>query len=704
MSLDPISKANFLIYPGGGMSSWGDNYEGELGHESHSTIWDPEEIPNFWQDIDAVMSNTDDQTFAIAEYRSSIFAWGNNTTNSLGINDPHGENKIVFPDNVDIKNVYSSNSGQNFALLDNGDLYGWGKNTNGWINPDPGAPSIITTPFLLTGSVRDFAARGSGMYLVRDDGTAYAWGNNANQILGVGSSVNTVNTPTPVAGISGIQKIYATYTDQVFAIDSAGKFYAWGDNESGVLGVSNTSDIYVVTPTPITGSLETKSVKDMFFAPVEYSSDLQVFATTTDGEVHAWGKNLDWSQAEFPSLGTNNWSDGYVITPEKLKDAIPEVAPQMVSPGMILYTDGSLYIWGVNPTFSTADCAPPPSRLARVLGETPYDGEASPVLDLSLGIPPEDPQIEASPDWYMGPNTDDARLNILGNDSVGGVSATIDNVDVFLSDNTALPHTSIDPTTGELLIPPSSYDGEFVIQYTICVKGNPEVCMDTDVQISLYAPPVVIPDITANPDSGTILNTQTGTVNLLTNDTYSGSSNPSLEDVTPTLTGTITIPGAYIDPATGELIVPPTSQTGTHTLTYELCDNHNPDNCSSAPITVTLNAPPVVIPDITANPDEGTFTNTHTGTIQLLPNDTYSGAVATPNTVTASLTGTNTIPGSYVDNALGQFIVPPTTLTGTHTLTYQICDNVFPNNCSSAPITVTLNAPPVVIPPTGGST
>lgn len=88
--------------------------------------------------------------------------------------------------------------------------------------------------------------------------------------------------------------------------------------------------------------------------------------------------------------------------------------------------------------------------------------------------------------------------------------------------------------------------------------------------------------------------------------------------------------------------MPPSTREGTYSVFYTICDKLNPTNCSSAPVQIVLKAPEIIppavsLPNIQALADSGSFLSTETGTIDLFANDSYSGSVATKETVTVSL-------------------------------------------------------------------
>ena len=147
--------------------------------------------------------------------------------------------------------------------------------------------------------------------------------------------------------------------------------------------------------------------------------------------------------------------------------------------------------------------------------------------------------------------------------------------------------------------------------------------------------------------------------------------------------------------SSGILTWPESSARGVYRVDYQICEVANIYNCSTAQAHVAIAR---LLRPIQANADSGTFLNTHTGTLSLLDNDTFSGSQAHTGVVTFGFTGdtllSNPLPDSYI-NPDGLFITPPTSLTGTFTLFYEICEIASPTNCSTAQIAITIESTPI---------
>ncbi|MDZ7815309.1 MAG: hypothetical protein U5N86_04660 [Planctomycetota bacterium] len=116
------------------------------------------------------------------------------------------------------------------------------------------------------------------------DGSVYAWGWNDEGQLGLGDDVER-DTPTLVGALSdkGVISITAG-SDHSLVLCSDGSVYAWGDNNSGQLGLGDELDRDFPT------LVSTLSDKDVISLAGGFAHSL---ALCSDGSVYTWGKNDD---------------------------------------------------------------------------------------------------------------------------------------------------------------------------------------------------------------------------------------------------------------------------------------------------------------------------------------------------------------------------------------------------------------------------
>jgi alpha-tubulin suppressor-like RCC1 family protein len=74
---------------------------------------------------------------------------------------------------------------------------------------------------------------------VSTESTVYGWGNAGGGDLGPNAGSGTVAKPVPIGGLKGAPELIAAGRDDSFVV-TGGKIYAFGNNESGELGIGST--------------------------------------------------------------------------------------------------------------------------------------------------------------------------------------------------------------------------------------------------------------------------------------------------------------------------------------------------------------------------------------------------------------------------------------------------------------------------------
>jgi hypothetical protein len=264
----------------------------------------------------------------------------------------------------------------------------------------------------------------------------------------------------------------------------------------------------------------------------------------------------------------------------------------------------------------------------------------------------------------------------------------------------------------QIYMPNANFNGTDTFTYTVTDRGNPDGCSpgpgcaparSTTGTITITVAPVndapVATAGTRTTDESTPLALDLGS---LVSDVETSDANLTYTIVSPPAHGTVSGTG------TAATYTPDAGFNGTDSLTYQVTDRGDPDNCGApgsacdAPLTsptrtVSITVAPVndapVAPDANRTTDEDTPV---TVDLSALATDT--------ETATADLTFTVNAPSHGTLSGAGSAwtYTPAANFNGTDTFTYTVTDRGDPDNCTPGPdcaaprsttgtITVTVN-------------
>jgi YVTN family beta-propeller protein len=261
--------------------------------------------------------------------------------------------------------------------------------------------------------------------------------------------------------------------------------------------------------------------------------------------------------------------------------------------------------------------------------------------------------------------------NVLGNDSVDGGTALLQNVtlSVVASD----PGLTLNASEGSVLVAPHTPAGTRQLTYRVCDIASADNCADALVRVA-----VVPRAITAGNDAGTALTIGGAAVaSVLANDTLDGvaaiRSRVTLETVSAT--------GGLSLTAAGGVSLAAGAATGVKTLVYRVCDALDAGTCAEATVTVTVNGS-----FIKAVGESVKASSIVASTVvkNVLANDTIGGVRATLSNVTLRLVSLSPSNSRIRLNADGSVTVGTRTGTGNYNLVYEVCEIGNPANCARA--------------------
>ena len=137
------------------------------------------------------------------------------------------------------------------GIDDTGKLWAWGYNGYGQLGT--GTTSNYSVPTAVLGEhVFVSVHAGESYSLGLDiDGKAWAWGYNYYGQLGIGITGGNVLEPTAVLGDHVFTNIVIGYNHSI-GLDTNGKLWSWGQNNSGELGTNN--NVWHNSPTEVYGN------------------------------------------------------------------------------------------------------------------------------------------------------------------------------------------------------------------------------------------------------------------------------------------------------------------------------------------------------------------------------------------------------------------------------------------------------------------
>lgn len=226
-----------------------------------------------------------------------LFSVGVNTAGYLGDGTVITKSSpVAVVGGMTFKRIWTETNNGGYVMVQayNGLTYTWGgQSTSGEL----GVGDIVahSSPIAVLGShVFAQVDNRCGVFVLGLDeaGQAWAWGNNSTGNLGVGDVLSR-SSPVAVLGTHVFKKLYtrrALSSQQTcYGLDTDGKLWAWGTNDSGQLGDGTVID--KSSPVAVLGN----HVFSDFF--VGQDQGIFVFAVDTAGQLWGWGIN------DFGQLG-----------------------------------------------------------------------------------------------------------------------------------------------------------------------------------------------------------------------------------------------------------------------------------------------------------------------------------------------------------------------------------------------------------------
>jgi alpha-tubulin suppressor-like RCC1 family protein len=311
----------------GTLWSWGNNSFGQLGTNTltFSNMLSPVQVgaTSNW----TIIASQTNHVLAIQSGR--LYSWGLNSWGQLGLNTL---TNYSSPVQVGTLSTWSriATCGNNFSvgILNTGILYSWGINTFGQLGLN--TLTNYSSPVQLGSNPwTQLAGGGYTTAAIQTNGTLWAWGLNTYGQLGLNTSINAYSSPVQVGAVNYWTRVACGYY-HTMAILSPGTLWAWGYNNSGQLGLGDTTN----RSSPVQlGSLTTWSRVACGY--------YHTMAIQSNGTLWSWGNNL------VGGLGLNttgNYSSPVQVGTLSTWTTI--IGGQYASAS--IQSNGTLWTWGNN--------------------------------------------------------------------------------------------------------------------------------------------------------------------------------------------------------------------------------------------------------------------------------------------------------------------------------------------------------------------
>ncbi len=224
---------SLVLKDDGSVWSWGDNANGQLGHQVQSSSFSPKRI-NGLNDIVAVSAG---YYHSMALHRDgTVWTWGKNSNGQLGLNSTENKSKPVQVKGL--SNVVSISAGASHCVALNGDgtVWAWGWNDYGQLGDGSLKTKLAPIRINVKNVVR-ISAGGLHTIGLTTEGNVYAWGTNTFGQLGKSAQRNYPK-PVKVFSLKNIISIAAGDMHSI-AVAQDGTVKTWGANSNYQLGMED---------------------------------------------------------------------------------------------------------------------------------------------------------------------------------------------------------------------------------------------------------------------------------------------------------------------------------------------------------------------------------------------------------------------------------------------------------------------------------
>ncbi|WNC70802.1 hypothetical protein RGQ13_11735 [Thalassotalea psychrophila] len=268
-----------------------------------------------------------------------------------------------------------------------------------------------------------------------------------------------------------------------------------------------------------------------------------------------------------------------------------------------------------------------------------------------------------------------ANIPVIDNDTLDDAALSLEDITITLT-------ASEKPLTlngdGTISVAPMTKAGTYVLGYKVCLAVEPDTCASGIVSVEVDAASIVLTQDSIANINGSYVNENI--VEVLANDTINNAA-INIDDVTLSVLSKdepLQLDGSQISVASN-------TKAGEYQLSYQVCENLNPDNCETGTVIVEVVGAALALTSDFVDNINGGYANVNI--IDVLANDTLNNSAINIDDITLSVLS-NDEPLQLVGT---QISVAENTPADNYSLTYQVCENLNPENCAQAMATLNVN-------------
>ena len=295
-------------------------------------------------------------------------------------------------------------------------------------------------------------------------------------------------------------------------------------------------------------------------------------------------------------------------------------------------------------------------------------------------------KVEVSPNEFTGEPSNNATPRVIGNitDNVKINGSKPNPSDVTITIPTpavpkapGAPVPSINPSTGDVVIPQGTPAGDYPITVQVCDKATPATCTTQTITVKVKpssSPFNLVDDTVTLPRAG-------GSIDVLSNDKLKDGTPIVPANVTVTIANNGGLTGVSVN-TDGKVIIPSGTPSGNYEITYKVC---NSDGCDTAKVKLTVKRNVIKAIDDDFGRISNATTNTTSQTVFTLGVDTLEGKTGPLSPATDVILTPGISPHSGITmGGDGNITVAQGTPRGAYVYSYTICERGVSGNCSTA--------------------